>query len=134
MNSFICEICARCFTHQRLLTNHLKTHYPSFACKACHKLFRTKKNLQRHEKCHDKKKSPPKSNTLSLSGAMASKAGADQLEENNESLKILALEQRCAGLEKELLEEKGAKSGLHLQISQLEQVKERLQSELAQVC
>ena len=149
MNSFICEICARSLSHQRLLTNHLKTHYPSFACKACHKLFRTKKNLQRHEKCHEKKKSLPKSKTLSLSGA--SKAGANQLETkgqpvsddqsnfspnevSNDSLKILALEQRCASLEKELLEEKGAKSGLHHQITQLEQVKERLQSELAQVC
>ena len=54
----------------------------------------------------------------------------------NESLKdnlnILALEQRCAGLEKDLEEERGAKPGLHLQISQLEQEKERLQSELAQ--
>ena len=98
-----------------------------------------------------KKKSLPKNKTLSLSGA--SKGGEHPLKENketkgqpvaddqsnfnevsNDSLKILALEQRCAGLEKELLEEKGANSGLHLQITQLEQEKERLQSELAQVC
>ena len=50
----------------------------------------------------------------------------------NDNLKILALEQRCAGLEKDFEEERGAKSGLHLQISQLEQEKERLQSDLAQ--
>ena len=50
----------------------------------------------------------------------------------NENLKILALEQRCAGLEKDLLEERGAKSGLDLQINQLELEQERLQSELAQ--
>ena len=42
------------------------------------------------------------------------------------------MEQRCAGLEKDLEEERGAKSGLHLEINQLEQEKERLQSELAQ--
>ena len=50
----------------------------------------------------------------------------------NDNLQILALEQRCAGLEKELSEEREAKTGLGLEVTRLEQEKEGLQSELTQ--
>ena len=50
----------------------------------------------------------------------------------NDNLNILALEQRCAGLEKDLLEEREAKAGLSLEMAQLQQEKERLQAELTQ--
>ena len=53
---FVCEVCAKSFSHQGLLENHLKTHTPKFACTYCPEIYTTKRKLERHGKVHLPKK------------------------------------------------------------------------------
>jgi len=49
----------------------------------------------------------------------------------NENLSILGLEQRCSGLEKDLEEERAGKAGLQLEITNLQEARARLESEVS---
>lgn len=48
---FECSVCLKCFSSQKLLKQHFRTHYkPQFKCKICSKEFKAKQNIRNHIK------------------------------------------------------------------------------------
>ena len=54
--SFLCEVCAKSFSHHGPLQNHLLSHSLKHLCPDCPEKFNTKRKLDSHRKKHQEKK------------------------------------------------------------------------------